>query len=229
MKVVITGANRGIGLGLAARYLSRGETVFAGARVVSEARALRELGAGGKGTLVVVGCDVSSDAGVEALIDAVAGDTVDVLINNAGVMGEHQGVAEVDLGDVAKTMEVNALGALRVTRALIGAIKRGREKKIVHVSSGMGSIGDNTSGGWYGYRMSKAALNMASRCLAIELKPEGVVSVVINPGWVQTDMGGRAARVTVEESCEKIVNVIDALTLDDSGEFLDYKGGRWVW
>jgi NAD(P)-dependent dehydrogenase (short-subunit alcohol dehydrogenase family) len=108
-------------------------------------------------------------------------------------------------------------------------LRRGSGKKLVHVTSGMGSIGDNASGGFYAYRMSKAALNMMSRCLAADLRGEGIVSVVINPGWVQTDMGGSSAPTTVQDSVAGILREVDRATLADSGEFLNWKGNRYPW
>ncbi|MEZ4407576.1 MAG: SDR family oxidoreductase [Polyangiales bacterium] len=229
MNVAITGANRGIGLELTRQYLAKGATVYAGARRPDEAAELKALGEGAKGKLVVAECDVSRDESVAKFAAAVGDAAIDLLINNAGVMGKSGTVAKLDLDDALSTIAVNALGALRVTKALLPAIARSEGKKILHVSSGMGSIGDNTSGGWYGYRMSKAALNMASRSLAMELKGQGIVSVVINPGWVQTDMGGPSASITVEESAKKIIARVEGLTMADTGTFLDYKGGTWEW
>ncbi len=226
MKVAITGANRGIGLELARQYLAKGATVFAGARRPEEAAELKALG---EGALIVAECDVSSDESVAKFAGAVGDAAIDLLINNAGVMGKSGPLARVDLDDALSTIAVNAVGALRVTKALLPAVARSEGKKLLHVSSGMGSIGDNTSGGWYGYRMSKAALNMASRSLAMDLKGQGIVSVVINPGWVQTDMGGPSASISVEESAKKIIARVEGLTMADTGKFLDYKGGTWEW
>lgn len=229
MNVAITGANRGIGLELTRQLLAKGATVYAGARRPEEATELKALGEGAKGGLVVAECDVSSDESVAKFTAAVGDAAIDLLINNAGVMGKSGPVAKLDLDDALSTIAVNAVGALRVTKALLPAVAKSEGKKILHVSSGMGSIGDNTSGGWYGYRMSKAALNMASRSLAMELKGQGIVSVVINPGWVQTDMGGPSASITVEESAKKIIARVEGLTMADTGKFLDYKGGTWEW
>jgi len=156
------------------------------------------------------------------------------VFNVAGVYGGsrqslRQMAEDLELGDVTSTLDVNATGALRVTVALLPHLRRGAAKKLVHVTSGMGSITDNTSGGYYAYRMSKAALNMMSRSLAVDLRPEGITSVVINPGWVQTDMGGASAPTPVDESVRGILRVIDGATLADSGEFLNWKGNRYPW
>jgi NAD(P)-dependent dehydrogenase (short-subunit alcohol dehydrogenase family) len=115
---------------------------------------------------------------------------------------------------------------LRVAVALRPNLRKG--SKLVHITSGMGSISDNTSGGYYAYRMSKAALNMASRSLAVDLKGDGIISVVINPGWVQTDMGGKSAPTPVDESVRGILREVDRATLADSGEFLNWKGNRYA-
>ncbi len=154
---------------------------------------------------------------------------VDVLLNNAGVMGAMTSLEELDTDDARKTHSINALGPLRVTGALLPQLRQGKGKKVLHVTSGMGSIGDNTSGGAYGYRMSKAALNMGSRSMAADLKSDGIRVAVINPGWVKTDMGGSGAPIDVTTSATGILAQLDALSLETSGELLDYAGKRWPW
>jgi len=227
MRIVITGANRGIGLELARQYLAHGHDVVAAVRRPDEAPALRALDASER--LLVQACDVTDDASVAALGAALDGLAVDVLVNNAGVMGRMQALVDLDLADVMRTIDTNALGALRVTARVLPALLRGATRKIVNVTSGMGSIGDNTSGGAYGYRMSKAALNMACRSMAVDLRAQGVVAVVVNPGWVKTDMGGRSAPTPVEESAAKLIALIDRIGPSESGSFLDYRGHTWPW
>ena len=138
---------------------------------------------------------------VEVLGEARHEAAVDVVINNTGVSGRRAGLGDLDLEDVMRTFNTNALGAVRVTRAFLPHLRRGAGKRVAHISSGMGSISDNTSGGAYGYRMSKAALNMASKSMSIDLRGEGIISVVLNPGWVQTDMGGASAPTRCAGSC----------------------------
>ena len=225
MRIVITGANRGIGLELAAQYLARGDEVEAAVRRPEEATALRELG----GALRVHACDVSDDASVAAFASALGDVPVDVLINNAGVMGKMQALADLDMADILRTIDTNTLGVLRVTGKLLPHLKRGAGKKIVSISSGMGSISDNTSGGAYGYRLSKAALNMANRSMSVDLRRDGLIAVVMNPGWVQTDMGGSRAPTKVDDSVRAIIGLIDKLEPKDSGTFLDYRGHTWQW
>jgi len=223
MKAVITGANRGIGRELVRQLLERGDEVHA---------CMRDPASGPPAApkLHVHRVDVTDDAAVAALARELGDIAIDLVINNAGVYGgSQQSLRGVDFADAMRTFDTNALGALRVSLALLPHLKRGSAKKLVHVTSNMGSIADNTSGGFYAYRMSKAALNMMSRGLAIDLRGDGIVSFVINPGWVQTDMGGASAPTPVDESVRNILRVIDGATLADSGEFLTWRGGRFAW
>jgi NAD(P)-dependent dehydrogenase (short-subunit alcohol dehydrogenase family) len=229
MHHVITGANRGIGLELTLQLLARGDHVTATARHPEAATELQGLGAAAGGRLRVLACDVASDSSARALGAALDGTPVDVVINNAGIMGQMTSLEEVDLMDALHTIDVNAMSAIRVSRALLPMVRRGQRKCLVHITSGMGSIADNTSGGAYGYRMSKVALNMASKSMAIDLAPEGILSVVVNPGWVQTDMGGPRATLPVQRSAANIIALIDRLRPEDSGSFFNHDGGRYAW
>lgn len=223
MHVVVTGANRGIGLEFVRQYLARGERVTAACRAPQEAHALRALGASAGDRLRVLACDVGDDASVADFARALGEVPVDLLINNAGVGGEWGDLDALSTEAALRTYSVNALGPLRVTRALLPNLLRGARRHVAHVTSGMGSIADNTSGGAYAYRMSKAALNMASKTLSIDLRDKGIVSVVINPGWVQTDMGGAGAPLPVDASVAAMIARFEALTPDDSGRFLDWR------
>lgn len=228
MRIAITGANRGIGLELVRQLAARGDQVFAGARDPSRAEALRQLAQRAPRLLSVLELDVASAASVERFAQAIP-PPLDVLINNAGVFGKFARLEEEDLEAAQELYSVNALGPLRVTRALLPHLRAGRTRKLLHVTSGMGSIEDNTSGNAYAYRMSKAALNMASRNLAIELRREGFISCVINPGWVRTDMGGEDAPTQVEDSVKGILQQLDQMTPERSGQFLDWSGKSWGW
>ncbi|MBI2898451.1 MAG: SDR family oxidoreductase [Deltaproteobacteria bacterium] len=228
MRVVITGASRGIGREFARQFLARGETVEAAVRSPENAR-LQEL-ASERGVLRLQSCDVASDQNVRTFADSLEPGPVDLLINNAGIRKpESIGLDDLDLDDVAETIQVNAIAALRVTRALLARIRESHIRKIVSISSGLGSIGDNTSGGGCAYRMSKAALNMATRSMAVDLARDRIICVVINPGWVKTDMGGPEAPLTVHESVSAMLRVIDALKPEQSGTFLDCRGGTYPW
>lgn len=225
MRYLVTGTARGIGLELVKQLADRGEHVIATLRDPGRARAIEALGA----HVRTVICDVAEPAGRSALRSALADATLDVVINNAGVMGGMTSVEDLDLADAARTYEVNALGPLAVVQAALPALLRGTTRHIAAISSGMGSIGDNTSGGAYAYRMSKAALNMGFRSLSIDLAGRGFVCVVLNPGWVQTDMGGGGAPTPVSESVAKMLERLDGLTASDNGRFLDYQGGELAW
>jgi len=228
MRIVITGANRGIGLELVRQYLARGDSVHAGVRVPERSGELAALVAPSGGRLRIHACDVALETSVRTFAAEVT-EPVELLINNAGVRSRPDALAGLDLEDAARTFQVNALGMLRVTRALLPMLRRSRGAKIANLSSGLSSIHDNTSGGAYGYRMSKVALNMASRSLAQDLREEGIVTVAISPGWVQTDMGGADAPTPVTESAAGLIGVIDRLTLQDSGGFFSFRGEHIAW
>ncbi|MFO0554682.1 MAG: SDR family oxidoreductase [Polyangiaceae bacterium] len=225
MRWVITGANRGIGLEFVRQLAARGDAVDALARTITGP--LAELADGER--VRAVPCDVTSESSIAAALTTLGSAPVDVVVNNAGVMGKLQAFTELDLADVTQTFEVNALGPIRVTRAFLPSLLRGKTRRVVSITSGMGSIGDNTRGGAYGYRMSKAALNMAMKSLSIDYADQGIVAVVMNPGWVQTDMGGEGAPTPVETSVAMMLARIDGLTPSENGTFLDYRGGSLTW
>jgi NAD(P)-dependent dehydrogenase (short-subunit alcohol dehydrogenase family) len=217
---IVTGANRGIGLALAALLKQRGGTVLATCRQASAG--LRALGAE-----VVEGVEVTEDAGIEQLTRAVGGRTVDLLINNAGVMVWPDPLAELDVAGVRRQFEINALGPLRITAALRGRLGRGA--KIGLITSRMGSIDDNGSGGAYGYRMSKAALNMAGKSLAVDLKPAGVAVAILHPGMVRTEMTGSHGQVEPLDAARGLLARLDELTLETTGGFWHANGERLPW
>jgi NAD(P)-dependent dehydrogenase (short-subunit alcohol dehydrogenase family) len=229
MRWVVTGANRGLGLEFTRQLAARGDLVEACARDPERSPKLRELAEASGDRVRVHACDIGDDASVRALAKSLGDVAVDVLVNNAGVMGKMQSLTELDLADAAHTFDVNALGPIRVTRALLPHLLRAKTRRVAHITSGMASIADNNTGGGYGYRMSKAALNMMNRSLSVEYADRGFTCVVINPGWVQTDMGGSGAPTPVKESIEKMLARLDALTPADNGSFVDYKGGTYPW
>jgi len=228
MHIVITGANRGIGLELVRQYLARGDSVHAGVRTLERSGGLADLAASSGGRLRIHACDVADESSVRAFAATVT-EPVDVLLNNAGVRSRPDELQGFDAEDVTRTFQVNAVGALRVTGALLPMLRRARGARIANLSSGLGSIADNSWGGAYGYRMSKAALNMASRSLAHDLREDGIIAVALSPGWVQTDMGGSEAPTPVSESAAGLIALIDRLTLEDSGGFFGFQGERIAW
>jgi NAD(P)-dependent dehydrogenase (short-subunit alcohol dehydrogenase family) len=227
MEIVITGANRGIGLELARRYLERGATVHAAVRTPDPAGELALLAA--KSERLRIGtCDVALDSSVASFAAALP-SAIDLLINNAGVRTRRDELADLELEEAIEMYQVNALGPMRVTRALLPRLRGASGAKVVNITSGLGSISDNDSGGSYGYRMSKAALNMASRSMSCDLASRGIVVVALSPGWVRTDMGGPRAAISVSQSAAGLLDVIDRLTLQDTGSFLDFRGERLAW
>ena len=223
MTVLVTGANRGIGLELVRQMRARGHQVIGTARKPEQAMELKETGAR------VVQLDVTDSNSIRAMAEQLKGQRIDLLINNAGMLGHNaQSFAETDFDQVIATFDVNSLGPMRVTQALLPNILAGSGKTVIQISSTMGSIANN-SGGYYGYRASKAALNMLNSSLALELADKGITSVVIHPGWVQTRLGGENAAITVEDSVTGMMQVIAKLGPEDSGRFLDYQGEELPW
>jgi NAD(P)-dependent dehydrogenase (short-subunit alcohol dehydrogenase family) len=152
------------------------------------------------------------------------------LINSAGISGPRdQSTGKVDFRSWREVLDVNTMGPLRVTEAFIPHLTRSERKLVVTITSGMGSIGDNTSGGSIPYRSSKAAVNMVMRTVAIDLADRGIISVVINPGWVKTDMGGPNAPLTVSESVKAIRRLVSTLGREQSGKFFNYDGREYPW
>lgn len=224
--VLISGANRGIGLGLARLYAENDWTVLAGAREPMEAEELHNL----EGSIMVVPLDVADPASVGILSERLRGMPIDTLIANAGI-GEPRGMSfgALDYAAWANVLAVNTLGPMRVAEAFRDHLREGSDRKIVGISSRMGSIASNQSGGQYFYRSSKAALNAAFVSLAHDLLSEEITVALFHPGWVRTDMGGPSASITVEESAGGLFKAINGLTLADTGAFLNYDGEPIAW
>ncbi len=224
MHVVITGANRGLGLEMV-RQLSERHRVHALARDPGAADA---LGALAGGSVQVTACDVTDDGSVAAAAAECGLSHVDVLINNAGVAGRRDDFEHLDLDDLQRTFAVNAVAPLRVTRAFLPLLRTADAPRVVHISSKMGSMDDNASGGAWGYRMSKTALNMAAVNLHREFAP-GLSSVALHPGWVRTDMGGAAAPLAIPDAVRRLLRTIEGLGSAHSGGFFDLDGARIAW
>lgn len=227
--VVITGANRGIGLALAGLYAQRGDKVFACCREPSMAKELDALAK--LHVLTVLPVDVGDDASVTALAASLGSTAVDVLLNNAGVSGgplEQQTATRMDFDAWANAFNVNSIGPVRVLHALLPALKRAQSPKVMSITSQLGAISLDLALA-YGYSASKAALNKFMRLAAPDLARDGVAIGVIHPGWVQTDMGGAGAHITPAESAAGIAKVIDRLSVDNSGGFWKWNGERHDW
>jgi len=216
---IITGANRGLGLEFCRILPARSYTVTA---------LCRESGAELRALPVTVrdGCDVTDDTAVKAFAKTVEPDSVDLLINNAGIL-RSESLDDLDFDSIRRQFEVNALGPLRVTHALLPALKNGA--KIALITSRMGSIADNGSGGRYGYRMSKAALNMAGVSLARDLAQRDIAVAILHPGYVKTDMTGHSGLIDPEEAVAGLLQRIDQLTPANSGGFWHSNGESLPW
>ena len=216
---IVTGANRGIGLQLCHALKDRGYTVTALCRQRSDALA-------GLGVNIHDHYDVTDSASIEAFARSVEPGTIDLLINNAGIL-HSTSLDNLDLESARQQFEVNALGPLRVTHSLLPALKDGA--KIALVTSRMGSIADNDSGGSYGYRMSKAALNAAGVSLARDLRERGIAVAILHPGYVRTDMTGQSGLIDADESVAGLLERIDGLDLSNSGSFWHANGELLPW
>jgi len=222
--VLVTGANRGIGLELARQYAADGWTVLATCRDPGNAPEL----AATAGDVALHRLDVDDPDSVEALGTALKGRPVDVLFNNAGINIRSASIGAIDYDGWAKTMQTNVFGPIRVAWALKDNVLASRAKVMAFTSSKMGSIAEN-GGGSVMYRSSKTALNMAVDCLAKELGPQGAIAVLFHPGHVRTDMGGPSAPVTAADSAAGMRKVIAGLTPQDNGAFRNYDGTPLPW
>ncbi len=189
-----------------------------------------------EGRLRIHQLDVTDLGSVRAFAAAVGEEPVDVLINNAGIGGQWSPLQELDFADMALVMDTNAIGPMRLSAALLPAVLRSPTRKIVHLTTRMASLTDNTEtgvygfvGGAYAYRMSKAALNIGMRTMAVDFREQGLITAVVNPGWVKTDMGGQLAPMRREESVSNVLKVIDNLTQADNGAFMDFQGRVLAW
>lgn len=222
--VLITGANRGIGLALARQYAGDGWKVIATCRDPDRADDLSAIA----GDIGVQRLDVDLPATVDALASALEGEPIDVLFNNAGINIRAPSIGAIDYQAWAKTMETNVFGPIRVAWAFRDSVLASDRKVLAFTSSKMGSITGN-GGGSVMYRTSKTALNMAVNCLAKELGPAGAIAVVFHPGHVRTDMGGPSAPVTAPESAAGMRKAIAGLTPEDNGAFRNYDGTPLPW
>ena len=235
--IMVTGASRGIGLELTRQALERGDRVIATTR--RAAAELDALGAAHAGRLIPLRLDVGL---VESIIDARAAldgvvDAIDILVNSAGAYSHQSEHWDPDATlfdtvtqeELMEVFRINAAGPMLVTQHFLNLVRASRRGRIVNLSSLVGSVSSKTGGGDYAYAASKAALNIMTRALAAELAPEGIVALVITPGWVRTRMGGPTATLTPAESVRGLLDTIGRLTTRDAGQFLDYQGAPQPW
>jgi NAD(P)-dependent dehydrogenase (short-subunit alcohol dehydrogenase family) len=228
--ILITGANRGLGLAHTQRFAERGATVYATARVPDEALELQQLALAHQGRVHVLGYD-ALDAHAPARIKAALGTTaIDLAFFNAGVSAKPRtGFGASDTQVISQLIEINALAPLKLAEAIVENVANSERKIFAFQSSLMGSIGDNASGGAFAYRISKCTLNMIAKGIAVELRARGVISVALHPGWVQTRMGGEHAPLTQAQSVHGQQELLERLSLQESGSFFNYDGKLLPW
>ncbi len=228
--VLVTGSNRGIGLEFVRQYLAAGWRVFATCRSPERALDLAKLAADNPDALSLHPLDVTETSQVNGLKAVMHGMALDVLINNAGVLGpKEQGFGHTDVDAWAYTFKVNAVAPLKLIEALRDNLAAGRLRIAANLSSRMGSIADNDSGGYYIYRSSKAALNAALKSASLDLAGAGIRVVALHPGWVRTAMGGAGAETDPADSVRMMRRLIEGLGPHDSGRFLDLDGSAIPW
>ena len=227
--VLVIGANRGIGLEFTMQYLARGDNVIGTCRDVVSASALTQLQAEND-NLQLLTLDVSSDESLAAFPAQLGGRAIDIFINNAGVYGPRDSVfGNVDEQTWLPVFRINSIAPMLLTQLIIDNLRKGQDKKLLYVTSKMGSIDDNKGGGSYVYRSSKAALNAIVKSIAVDLSSEGFTAAVLHPGWVQTDMGGPNALIDTQTSVSGMMSVIDHLSDNHAGRFFNYDGNIIPW
>ena len=228
---LITGANRGIGLEFCRQYAADGWRVLACCRYPEKSDELNKLVSENPGLINVYALDVADHVEIDRLAQALAGESIDLLINNAGIYPESDkgGFGHTDYAEWIQAFRINTMAPLKMAEAFAAQIARGRLKTIVTITSKMGSIADNSGGGSYLYRSSKAAVNMVVKSLSVDLQPLGIIAVVFHPGWVKTDMGGANAMLSPGQSVSGMRQVISRLVPADSGKFFGYDGKAIPW
>lgn len=228
--ILVTGANRGIGLEFVRQYGEAGWRVHAACRSPENAHELADLASALSGRINIHPLDVTKAPHIEMLAAVLKEEPIDILLNNAGVYGQDD--ASFGKTDTAKwldTFAVNTMAPMKMMEALVDRVAASDRRIIASISSKMGSVADNASGGSYVYRSSKAALNAVMKSAAIDLTPRGVICVILHPGWVRTDMGGADAEITVGESVSGMRAILDRVTAADIGSFFDVDGSIIPW
>ncbi len=231
MRVLLTGANRGLGLEWVRQLAVRGETVFATCRQPEKAKALHDLQRRFPDNIKVFPLDVRSQASIAQAVNAVAAHTnaLDVLINNAGILFEHEHITNLQAEHLKVSFQVNAIGPIMLAKQALTLLQRGKRPVVFNVSTMLASLTLKTFSGYYSYSASKAALNMLTRTLAAELRPQKVIVVAVHPGWVRTEMGGPGAPLSPEVSVQGMLRLLDSLTMRHSGRFWTWEGQEHPW
>lgn len=228
--ILVTGANRGIGLELVKQYAKTGCIVLACCRYPDSAAALQDLSHTYQ-SIHIYQLDISDDHQIKQLASQLKNTTIDILFNNAGIAGQDNAFGDITQDDLMETFKVNTVGPVLLTQALINQVERGKRKLIVNTSSQLGSIelNQDVSWFWFSYRLSKSALNAATRTLANQLKSKGIIVISMDPGWVKTDMGGKNAPTTTEECVKGIMSALEGVSLSDTGMFVGRDGLYVPW
>ncbi len=228
--VLITGASRGLGLEHVRRFAATGAHVLAAVRTPADAKELQTLAADKNVRVEILAYDARDASAPGKLKTALGNTPLDLLFANAGEMGDKiTSLGSIDIEGVLRLVTVNALAPLKLVEALTDNVAASEHKIIAFQSSRLGSIGENSSGGYYPYRISKCVANMIARNIAIDLKPRGVIAVALHPGWVRTRMGGESAPVSVDESVSGQQRLFANLKAADSGKFFNYDGAEIPW
>ena len=228
--VFITGTNRGLGLELVKQYLAQGRKVIATCRNRSKASELEKLSRNYTNKLIVVELDLMSNKSISQLSKTLSNTPIDLYINNAGIMGsKDRELGQINGDTWTEVFRVNTIAPVLVVQELLKNIYDGVEKKMIFVSSRVGSIEQNTGGGMYSYRSSKTALNQVVKSLSVDLTADRVTAIALHPGWVLTDMGGHNALIDVKTSVSGMISVIESSTFSDTGKFFNYDGSNINW
>ena len=229
MSILITGTNRGIGLEFVKHYIKNNEKVIATCRNRNSAKDLLEL-ENTTNNLSLVELDVSNPNSINNFTSKIAGLPIDTFISNAGVSGpKNIEFGNFNAKEWLEVLKINTIAPLLITQKILKNLRLGKNKKLAFISSKVGSIEDNTSGGMYIYRTSKTALNQVIKSLSIDFKEDNFIVVALHPGWVQTDMGGPNALIDTKTSVKGLIEVIDNLTPKNSGKFYNYDGSPIPW
>jgi NAD(P)-dependent dehydrogenase (short-subunit alcohol dehydrogenase family) len=225
--ILITGANRGLGLEFARQYAALGHTIIGACRDPDHADAAELRGIAKR----VLACDIADQASVDAMAKDLKGTPIDILVNNGALPPDTGTLSELDMARVEQVVSVNGVAPVRVAQALLPNLRKGDRKVIANISSDLGSIAgaNHETIGYYAYRAGKAALNMFNACIGRELGPAGFTCLALHPGWVRTRMGGDRAPLDAKASVEGMIRVIENATPAQSGAFLDFTGHTLPW
>ena len=222
--ILIIGANRGLGLEFVKQYSNTNHNIIATTRNKDSSKELSEIS-----NIDIAELDLTSDASVNNFVTSIGSQKIDILIHNAGIFSDEQLKEDLDTDAWMNEMRINAVIPIILARKLKSNLQTGLSKKIVFISSQMGSIDDNYSGRFYFYRSSKSALNSAAKSLSIDWKEDGISILILHPGWVKTDMGGDNAKLEIPDSISQMIKVINDLNLTNSGSFVNYAGEKLEW